>query len=218
MRNSDKWMESRKDSSRLLLQRMTRIIVCVRVYVCVRERSCVCACVNLYVCVCVCVCVCVWQETWYWRQAQIRGRLLFSFLVSLYVSLSLRMSFSIWVTRRGLHVLSSQQQVSWFRLLCKSKIKVQQVKQVLICKQARHIAQFWNICVTTRGLHALDSQKQVDSLSVWVATISRVSSKLYVSFAKEPYKRDYILQKGPIIEHKFHRLKQIASSNASPIV
>ena len=35
-----------------------------------------------------------------------------------------------------------------------------------------------------------------------VATISRllkIISKLYVSFAKELYKRDYILQKRPII-------------------
>ena len=52
------------------------------------------------------------------------------------------MSLSICLTRRGLHVLNSQQQVSWFRLLCKSKIKVKQVKQVLICKQARRIILF----------------------------------------------------------------------------
>ena len=73
--------------------------------------------------------------------------------------------------------------------------------------QIIHILVHADVCqhlrtYTCTTVHSSKPAQHVDAHTIvhyGVATISS-SLKLYVSFAKEPYKRDYILQKRPIIQ------------------
>ena len=152
-----------------------RFCVCVRVCVCVYVGICVCMCV--YVCVCVCVCVCVRSQ-------------------NLKPSSSILTRYAPMKSRHLFHP----------RKICELSPPHSNTPHAAThCNTLQHTATHCTLCNTrplspalTNTRHKISSpySRSIQTMG-WLRLVDSLKSK--VSFAKEPYKRDYILQKRPMI-------------------
>jgi len=147
-----------------------RVCACVCVQVFVRVYACVCVHVFIYVCTCVSVCVCVCVRQYVCMHACMHVRVFMCMCICMYACMCVRM-----YVYACMHVCL---------YVC---MHVCMYLSVYICICA---------CSEHTGIHVC-TDVSMNQAMVWLRLVG--SLKLYVSFAKEPYKRDHTLQKRPII-------------------
>jgi len=155
------------------------VCVCVCVCMCV-SMSCICVCIRIcvpaYVCVDGCICVSVRVVPCLCMCVRACGRMCVCVCTCVYAHMH---AWLCWCVCVGLCVC-------WF--VCVVCVRV------LVCITGHHSHESYHHSYSTMKCQLRPTRRRI---IVWIHLVGSI--KLYVSFAKEPYKRNCILQKRCVI-------------------